>query len=112
MSSKSIFKCLQILVFNPFCDGDIFVAEDRSESENGPRGHHQDCGGSHPHSLRNFTVQNTSDPGAKPRVVWPTREKKTENLVLFFNISIIFLVLYKYKKGPLGTGTSCIHENI
>jgi hypothetical protein len=60
---KRKFKCFQILVFNPFCDGDTFVAEDRSESENGPRGHHQDCGGSHPHSLRNFTPQNTSDPG-------------------------------------------------
>jgi hypothetical protein len=105
MSSKSIFKCLQILVFNPFCDGDIFVAEDRSESENGPGGHHQDCGGSHPHSLRNFT------PQILRILAWPSREKK-ENLVLFFNISIIFLVLYKYKKGPLGNGTSCIHENI
>jgi hypothetical protein len=92
--------------FNPFCDGDTFVADDRSESENGPRGHHQDCGGSHPHSLRNFYT-------AKFFGSWlGHREKKRKILFCFSTSALFFGPIIKYKKGPLGTGTSCIHENI
>jgi hypothetical protein len=92
-------------IYNPFCDGYIFVAalgvrvkmglEDTIKIVEDLTRIHWEI--SHRKRLR--------------ILAWPSREKK-ENLVLFFNISIIFGPIIKYKKGPLGTGKSCIHKNI